>query len=153
MSPILFALIGMLSMVHVEAQQCILADRCDCRNFQCRLSSFDKPQSGKTGPRLSFKGARYQHGGKCDDSPYPTPIAPGGAAEIKVGNEQGVVFVGTSHGGVSSACRVWAGSDVLVLYDVGVWAFLEYAMFSDNGATDLGCTLKYVVSAFFICRV
>ena len=78
----------------VNAQQCILADRCGCRNFQCRISLFDKPQSGKTGPKLSFKGVRYQHGGKCDDAPYPTPILPGGSAEFKVGNEQGVVFVG-----------------------------------------------------------
>lgn len=94
--PFYVAILGLLNafLSHVSAQQCIIANRCDCRKFTCGVVSTDKPQSGLTGPRMSFLSAQYQHGGKCDDSPYPGPVLPGGRFELNVGNEEGVLFVG-----------------------------------------------------------
>lgn len=97
--PKYIASIGIFYMIlsHVNAQECIFANRCDCRKFTCRVVSSDRPQSGLTGPRLSFLGAQYQHGGKCDDGAYPGPVLPGGRMELNVGNEPGVLFVGKLH--------------------------------------------------------
>lgn len=71
--------------------------------------------ANKPGPRLVMGNSGYVHGGQCQRG--NSPITPRGAGGLSAGNQGGTSFVGTE------GWQIWD-------------------IFSDDGSTFLGCTLK-----------
>lgn len=97
--------------------QCLpFAGRCECRLFELMIASTNKAGAvGSTGPALALPTMSFVHGGPC--SQFEGPTLPGGKQIFRVGNEELTTFV-------------------------GVEVTMDYRLFSDNSAVDLGCSFQ-----------